>query len=93
MKGSMITVLMVTGALGAGSSAAYFANAYIDRSVQQRRAEIDSQYATAKVVVANADLRPGTFLSGETVAVRVVKAGEVFRRHRQVRIQDGEEVS
>jgi pilus assembly protein CpaB len=70
MKGAMITVLMVTGALGAGSSAAYFANDYIDRSVQQRRAEIDSQYTPAKVVVANADLRAGTFVSGDTVAVR-----------------------
>jgi pilus assembly protein CpaB len=72
MKGTIVTVLMVTGALGAGSAAAYFANDYIDRSVQQRRAEIDSQYAPAKVVVASADLRPGSFLSGETVAVREV---------------------
>ena len=72
MKGTMVSVLMVTGALGAGSSAAYFANDYIDRSVQERRAEIDSQYAPAKVVVANTDLRPGTFLSGETVAIREV---------------------
>jgi pilus assembly protein CpaB len=72
MNGTITTVLMVTGALGAGSAAAYFANDYIHRSVQQRRAEIDSQYAPAKVVVASADLRPGTFLSGETVAVREV---------------------
>jgi pilus assembly protein CpaB len=72
MKGFMTTALMVTGALGAAAAAAYFANAYIERSVQQRRAEIDSQYAPAKVVVANADLRPGVFLSGDTVAVRDV---------------------
>jgi pilus assembly protein CpaB len=72
MKGTMITVVMVAGALGAGSAAAYFANDYIDRSVNQRRAEIDSQYAKAMVVVASADLRPGTFLSGETVAIREV---------------------
>jgi len=72
MKGTLITVLMVAGALGAGSSAAYFANDYIDRSVEKRRAEIDSQYAPAKVVVASADLRPGTFLSGNTVAIREV---------------------
>lgn len=72
MKGTMVTVVMVAGALGAGSAAAYFANDYIDRTVQQRRAEIDSQYAPAKVVVASADLRPGSFLSGETVAVREV---------------------
>jgi pilus assembly protein CpaB len=72
MKGTIVSVLMVTGALGAGAAAAYFANDYIDRSVRQRRAEIDSQYTPAKVVVANADLRPGTFLSGETVALREV---------------------
>jgi len=63
---------MIAGALGAGSAAAYFANDYIDRTVQQRRAEIDAQYATAQVVVANADLRPGMFLAGETVAIREV---------------------
>lgn len=72
MKGALTTVLMVSGALGAGSAAAYFANDYIDDSVRQRRAEIDSLYAATKVVVANSDLRPGTFLSGETVAVREV---------------------
>lgn len=72
MKGTMVTVLMVAGALGAGSAAAYLANDYIDRTVQQRRAEIDAQYAAAKVVVASSHLRPGTFLSGETVAVREV---------------------
>lgn len=72
MKGTIVTALMVTGALGAGSAAAYLANGYIDRTVRQRRAEIDAQYAPAKVVVANADLRPGTLLSGETVAVREV---------------------
>jgi pilus assembly protein CpaB len=72
MKGTIVTVLMVTGALGAGSAAAYFANDYIDRTVERRRAEIDSQYAPAKVVVASRDLRPGAFLSGETVAVRDV---------------------
>ena len=72
MKGTIVTVLMVAGALGAGSAAAYFANDYIDRTVKQRKAEIDSQYAPANVVVASADLRPGTFLSGQTVAVREV---------------------
>lgn len=72
MKGSIVTALMVTGALGAGAAAAYFANDYIDRTVRERRAEIDSQYAPAKVVVASTSLRPGTFLSSETVAVREV---------------------
>jgi|HigsolmetaAR201D_1030396.scaffolds.fasta_scaffold00227_28 pilus assembly protein CpaB len=72
MKGTMITVLMVTGALGAGAAAAYFANDYIDRTLEQRRAEIDARYTPAKVVVANADLMPGTFLSGRTAAIREV---------------------
>ena len=72
MKGALITALMVAGALGAGSAAAYLANDYIDRTVQQRRAEIDSQYVATKAVVANADLRPGTFLSSTTVAIRDV---------------------
>jgi len=72
MKGTLVSVLMVTGALGAGTAAAYFANDYIDRSVSARRAEIDRQYTPTKVVVANTDLRPGVFLSGETVAIRDV---------------------
>ncbi|HEY8538742.1 MAG TPA: Flp pilus assembly protein CpaB [Steroidobacteraceae bacterium] len=72
MKGTMITLLMVTGALGAGAAAAYFANDYIDRTVEQRRAEIDARYTPAKVVVANTDLSPGTFLSGRTAAIREV---------------------
>jgi pilus assembly protein CpaB len=72
MKGALITTLMVAGALGAGSAAAYLANDYIDRTVQQRRDEIDSQYVATKVVVANADLRQGTFLSSTTVAIRDV---------------------
>ncbi len=72
MKGPIITALMLAGALGAGSAAAYFANDYIDRTVQQRRAEIESQYAPAQVVVASTDLRPGAFLSSDTVAVREV---------------------
>lgn len=72
MKGAMVTTLMIAGALGAGSAAAYFANDYIDRTVAQRRADIDSQYVATKVIVANADLRPGTFLSSTTVAIRDV---------------------
>ena len=72
MKGGVITTLMVLGALGAAGGAAYFANNYIQGTVSARRAEIDSQYRPLRVVVANADLRPGTFLSGQTVAVREV---------------------
>jgi len=72
MKGSVVTVLMVGGALSAGAAAAYFANGYIDRTISNRRAQLDSQYQPLRVVVANADLRPGTFLSGQTVAIREV---------------------
>jgi len=72
MKGTMVTVLMVGGALAAGGAAAYFANGYIDHTVAQRRAELDAQYSPVKVVVAAQDLRAGMFLSGQTVAVREV---------------------
>jgi pilus assembly protein CpaB len=72
MKGGMITTLMVVGALGAASGAAYFADSYIEGTVSARRSQLDAQYQPVRVVVANADLRPGTFLSGQTVAVREV---------------------
>ena len=72
MKGTLITILMVGGALAAGSAAAYFANDYIDKSVNERRAALDAQYQPVKVVVANADLRSGSLLSGQTVAIREV---------------------
>jgi pilus assembly protein CpaB len=72
MKGTLTTVLMIGGALAAGSAAAYFANGYIDKTVEQRRAELDAQYSPLKVVVAASDLRPGMFLSNQTVAVRDV---------------------
>jgi pilus assembly protein CpaB len=72
MKGGLITALMVAGALGTGAAAAYFANGYIERTVRTRQAELDSRYQSVRVVVANADLRPGTFLSAQTVAVREV---------------------
>lgn len=70
MKGTWITVLMLGGALAAGSAAAYFANGYINKTVNARRAQLDSQYEPAHIVVANADLRPGTFLNAQNVAVR-----------------------
>lgn len=72
MKGSVITALMVTGALSAGAAAAYLANAYIDRTISSRRTELDSRYQPVRVVVANADLRPGSLLSGQTVAIREI---------------------
>lgn len=72
MKGGMITTLMVVGALGAAGGAAYFADSYIEGTVNARRSQLDAQYQPVRVVVANADLRPGTFLSGQTMAVREV---------------------
>ncbi len=72
MRDRWLTALLVVGALGAGSAAAYFANGHIDRTVAQRRAELDSQYRPVRVIVANADLRSGTALSGQTVAIREV---------------------
>jgi len=72
MRDHLVTVLMLGGALGAGSAAAYFANGYIENAVAEHRAELDSQYRPLRVVVANADLQPGATLSGQTVAVREV---------------------
>ncbi|MGH8177231.1 MAG: Flp pilus assembly protein CpaB [Steroidobacter sp.] len=72
MKGTLTTALMIGGALAAGGAAAYFADGYIDKTVSARRAELDAQYQPVRVVVANADLRPGVFLSGQSVAIREV---------------------
>jgi pilus assembly protein CpaB len=72
MKGAWITTLMVAGALGAGGAAAYFADGYIERTVHARQTALEAQYEPVRVVVANTDLRPGTFLSGQTVAVREI---------------------
>lgn len=72
MKGSLITVLMVTGALSAAGAAAWCANGYIEQTVAARQAKIDAQYAPVSVVVASANLRAGAFLSASTVAVRDV---------------------
>lgn len=72
MNGRLITGLMLLGAVGAASGAAYFANGYIDRTVATRQAQIESRYQPVRAVVANSDLPPGTFLSSETVAIREV---------------------
>lgn len=72
MKGTVITALMLGGALSAGSAAAYFANSYIEKSVSERRSELDAQYTPVRAVVAAYDLRPGTPLSSQTVAIRDV---------------------
>lgn len=72
MKGSVITALMLSGALATGGAAAFFANGYIDKRVAQRRAELDSQYQPVRAIVANTDLQPGTFISAETVAIREI---------------------
>ena len=72
MKGTLITILMLGGAAAAGTAAAYFANDYIEQTVAQHRADLDAQYAPVKVIVAARDLRPGTPLSSQSVAVREV---------------------
>lgn len=72
MKGTLITILLLGGAAGAGTAAAYLAHDYIEESLAARRAELDAQYTPVKVVVAANDLRPGMFLSNQTVAVREV---------------------
>jgi pilus assembly protein CpaB len=72
MKGTAVTVLMLSGALGAGSAAAYLANRHIETTLATRRAQIDAQYTPVNVVVANSNLRAGTPLSGDTVALREV---------------------
>lgn len=72
MRDHLVTVSMLVGALGAGAAAAYFANGYIEHTITEHRAALDSQYRPLRVVVANADLQPGATLSGQTVAVREV---------------------
>lgn len=72
MKGSVITALMIAGALGASGAAAYLANNYIDKTISSRRAALDTQYRPVRVVVASSDLRPGIFLSAQTVAIREI---------------------
>jgi len=74
MKGRIVTILMLGGAIAAGAAAAYFAHAYIEDVLAQRRAQLESEYATVKVVVAATDLQPGTFLSPQNVALRDVPA-------------------
>lgn len=72
MKGSLVTALMIGGALAAGAAAAYFANSYVDRTIDARRQELDAQYQPVRAIVASTDLRPGVVLNGQTVAIREV---------------------
>lgn len=72
MKGTIVTILMLGGAAAAGSGAAYLANGYIEKTLAERRAELDAQYTPEKVVVAAHDLRAGVPLSAQSVAVREV---------------------
>jgi pilus assembly protein CpaB len=72
MKGTLTTILMMGGALGAAGAAAYLADRYIERAVAERRTALDAQYRPVRAVVANADLRAGVLLSGQTVALREV---------------------
>jgi len=72
MKGIVTTVLMLGGALAAGSGAAYFAKGYISNEVRSEREQLHAQYKLINVVVAKADLAPGAVLSARTVALREV---------------------
>ena len=72
MKGSLVSMLMIGGALATGAGAAYFANAYIDGAVAKQRAALDAQYEPTRVLVASSDLRAGALLSAQTIAVREV---------------------
>lgn len=72
MKGIVITVLMIGGALGAGGGAAYFAKGYIASEVRTEREQLQAQYKLVSVVVAKTDLAPGAVLSARTVALREV---------------------
>lgn len=72
MKGIWTTTLMIGGALAAGAGAAYFAKGYITREMQAERQQLHGQYQLVNVVVAKADLKPGSVLSNQTVAVREV---------------------
>lgn len=72
MKGIVITVLMIGGALAAGGGAAYFAKGYISNEVRSEREQLQGQYKLISVVVAKADLAPGAVLSAQTVALRDV---------------------
>ena len=72
MKGGVITALMIAGALGASGAAAYLAHNYIDKTISARRAALDTQYRSVRAVVASSDLRPGVFLSAQTVAIREI---------------------
>jgi len=70
MNGKTITIVMIAVALLAAGAAAYFANGYIQRAVAAQAAEIKKDYEPVRVVVANADLPPGTVLNAQTVSVR-----------------------
>lgn len=72
MKGSTITILMLSGALAAGGAAAWLSSGYIDQRIAHRQAQLEAQYQPMRAVVASSDLQPGTFLTAETVSVREV---------------------
>jgi pilus assembly protein CpaB len=72
MNGKLTTVLMLSGALATGGTAAYFADRHIDRAITERRAELEAQYQPLQVVVASADLRAGAVLSNQVIAQRDV---------------------
>jgi pilus assembly protein CpaB len=72
MKGSTITILMLSGALAAGGAAAWLSSGYIDQRIASRQAQLEAQYQPVRAVVASTDLQPGTFVGADTVSVREV---------------------
>jgi pilus assembly protein CpaB len=72
MKGIVTTMLMIGGALAAGGGAAYFTQGYIAGEVRSEREQLQAQYKLTSVVVAKANLAPGSVLSAQTVALREV---------------------
>ncbi|GGK65856.1 Flp pilus assembly protein CpaB [Amphritea balenae] len=77
MKGRLLTIAMLCGALISGAVAVYLTYQYIENSVASKEAELDRQYTPVNVVVAKFDLRPGDVVSSDTVALRKVPSGFV----------------
>lgn len=66
------TIALVVGAIISGVAAAYLTKQYIVREIDLHRTQLNSKYETIPVVVARRDLRPGTVLDYDVVALRQV---------------------
>lgn len=72
MNGRTLTIVMILAALLAAGAAAYVANRYIERSINERTTEMKRQYEPVSVIVANMDLAPGTPLTAKTASLREI---------------------